>query len=60
MKPPCIENGIPCPNRHRACQDNCPKMAKIRERNKIIRAARDQEYEYWSYAIPLIIKNRQK
>lgn len=60
MKPPCIKNGVKCPRRHLGCQATCEDLAKLHEHNDRIRAARAQEYEYLTYAIPLIIKNGSK
>ena len=49
MLPPCKENGIPCPDRHPACQSGCEKFAiyrafvddrrKEREREQLIDSA---------------------
>lgn len=60
MKPPCIKDGVPCKKRYPGCQDRCPDMDKLHEHNRAIKEAREKEYEYKTYAIPLILNNRLK
>lgn len=60
MKPPCIKNGVKCPRRHLGCQATCEDLAKLHEHNAAIHAARDKEYEYLSYVVPVIIRNKIK
>lgn len=58
--PPCKKNGVDCPRRHRGCQDTCKDMIPIHEHYAAIHKARAEERIYLSYAIPVIINNRDK
>lgn len=58
--PPCKKNGIDCPRRCPGCQDECEDLIPLREHYAAIRKARAEERIYLSYAIPIIIRNRDK
>lgn len=60
MKPPCVKNGVDCPKRRPGCQTHCPKLAPLHEHYDKIRKARAEEAIYTQYAIPVILRNRNK
>jgi hypothetical protein len=60
MKPPCIVNGVDCPNRRPGCQTNCPKLVPLHEHLDKIKKARAQEAIYNQYIIPVLLKNSIK
>ena len=60
MKPPCIVNGVDCPNRRPGCQTNCEKLKPLHEHYDKIHKARNDEAIYSQYIIPIILNSKRK
>ena len=60
MKPPCIVDGVDCPNRRPGCQTNCAKLVPLHEHLDKIKKAREQEAIYTQYIVPIVIKKSMK
>ena len=59
-KPPCRKNGVDCPRRRPGCQASCEDLVPLHEYYAAVQKARAKEEVYLSYAIPVIIRNRDK